>query len=119
MFGANTFIGSYYVTALKAASCMAKLMGEGDLSNQYAARAELSAKAYEKICWREDFGYYIADVTIEDCQHSYGPGCFIDQLCAAGLSFACGLGYMFNKDHEARARASISKNNAVHDPPFK
>merc|ERR1711970_505213 len=94
-------------------------MKESDLAKQYTDRAVLSSANYERICWKEEYGYYIADVTIKNCQNSYGPGCFTDQLCAAGLSFACGLGYMFNKDHEARARASISKNNVVHDPPFK
>jgi len=98
---------------------MAELMKEPTLAKQYSARAALSSANYEKICWKEDFGYYIADVTIKDCAHSYGPGCFIDQLCAAGLSFACGLGYMFDKDHEARARTSISTNNVVHMPPFQ
>lgn len=118
MFGANTFIGSYYVTALRAAARMAELMGEKELAPKYTARAALSSANYEKICWKEEFGYYVADVTIKDCKFSYGPGCFIDHLCAAGLSFACGLGYMFHQAHEAQARKSITKNNVVHCPPF-
>ena len=117
MHGANTFIGSYYVTALRAAARMATLMGEVSLAQQYSQRAALSAASYERICWREGFGYYVADVTIGDCKYSYGPGCFVDQLCAAGLSAACGLGHVFDAAHEASARAAIAKNNVVKKPP--
>ena len=31
-----------------------------------------------------------------------GPGCFVDQLCAGGLSAAVGFGYVFNAEHEVR-----------------
>eukprot|EP01063_Lacrimia_lanifica_P028465 TRINITY_DN4158_c0_g1_i2.p1 TRINITY_DN4158_c0_g1~~TRINITY_DN4158_c0_g1_i2.p1 ORF type:complete len:848 (+),score=329.88 TRINITY_DN4158_c0_g1_i2:177-2720(+) len=118
MHGANTFIGSYYVTALRAASKMAELMKDADFAKQCADRAALASASYEKICWKEEYGYYVADVTAKDCAHSYGPGCFIDQLCASGLSFACGLGYMFNAEHETSARLAIAKNNTVQCPPF-
>lgn len=118
MAQANTFIGSYYVTALKASACMADLMKEPTLAETYRARAVMSAEAYEQICWVEDFGYYVADVTEKDCQNSYGPGCFIDQLCAIGLSSACGFGYNFDPAHEVSARKQISASNRVHMPPF-
>ena len=73
MQGANTFIGSYYVTALRATAAMATLMGEHDLAAAYTKRASLAAASYDKICWREDYGYYIADVNIHNCANSYGP----------------------------------------------
>ena len=37
-----------------------------------------------------------------------GPGCFVDQLCAGGLSAACGFGYVFNAEHEVRCEACTS-----------
>jgi hypothetical protein len=40
-------------------------------------------------------------------------GCFVDQLCAIGLSSACGLGYNFDPAHEASARKAIIANNQV------
>eukprot|EP00656_Telonema_subtile_P006667 TRINITY_DN13095_c0_g1_i1.p1 TRINITY_DN13095_c0_g1~~TRINITY_DN13095_c0_g1_i1.p1 ORF type:complete len:787 (+),score=161.65 TRINITY_DN13095_c0_g1_i1:3-2363(+) len=118
MYGANTFIGSYYVTALRASAAMAILMNDSTLASTYAARAVESIKNYEQICWREDYGYYIADVTIKNCKFSYGPGCFVDQLCGIGLSGACGLGHIFDPAHEARARHAITTNNIVTCPPF-
>jgi len=119
MNGPNTFIGSYYVAALKATAAMATLMGDPDFAITCGDRATLSSKNYEKICWNEKFGYYIADVTINNCSHSYGPGCFIDQLCAIGLSTACGLGCNFDPAHEAQARKCILEYNKVIAPPFK
>eukprot|EP00039_Didymoeca_costata_P014944 m.247006 g.247006 ORF g.247006 m.247006 type:complete len:1001 (-) comp16124_c0_seq1:153-3155(-) len=119
MYGANTFIGSYYVTALKVTAKMATLMGDSEFATTMENRATLSAQSYEKICWNEKFGYYIADVTSSNCKFSYGPGCFVDQLCAIGLSTACGQGYIFNPAHEAQARLSIAKYNVMTKPPFQ
>jgi len=119
MLEANTFIGSYYVTALRATAKMAHLMEETAFAETLEKRAALSAASYDKICWNEKFGYYIGDVTEKTCANAYGPGCFVDQLCAAGLSCATGLGYVFNPAHEASARASIVKYNIVTNPPWK
>jgi hypothetical protein len=119
MQGPNTFIGSYWVTGLKATAAMATLMGDTDYATKCTTRAALSAANYEKTCWNEKFGYYIADVTEATSAHSYGPGCFIDQLCAIGLSTACGFGTMFDPAHEAAARKQILKYNKVTKPPFQ
>jgi uncharacterized protein (DUF608 family) len=109
MVEANTFIGSYYVTALKATAAMATLMGEPELATTLQKKAALSAASYEKICYNAKFGYYIADVTAKESANSYGPGCFVDQLCCIGLSSACGFGYVFDPAHEASARKAIVK----------
>jgi GH15 family glucan-1,4-alpha-glucosidase len=74
MSGPNTFIGSYWVCALKAAAEMASIMGDAASAKEYSERALLAKENYEKSCWKEDYGYYIADVTIHDCKYSYGPG---------------------------------------------
>jgi non-lysosomal glucosylceramidase len=70
MNGANTFIGSYYVTALRACSRMAELMGDDESSKDYALRAATASKNYDVQCWREDFGYYYAVVDATDCKYS-------------------------------------------------
>ncbi|VEU40362.1 unnamed protein product [Pseudo-nitzschia multistriata] len=119
MEGANTFIGSYLVTALRATSAMATWMGDVNFSKKCEKQAEVSRAKYEELCWREDLGYYVADVDETNCQNSYGPGCFIDQLAAIGLSAACGLGHVFDPDREARARRAIVRNNKVSCPPFR
>tara|TARA_B100000795_G_C22776814_1_gene430382 strand:+ start:127 stop:1620 length:1494 start_codon:yes stop_codon:yes gene_type:complete len=119
MNGANTFIGSYYVTALKAMAAMSTLMNETEAASTFSKRAVLSATNYEKICWNNDFGYYTADVTKDNCKYSYGPGCFVDQLCCIGLSSAVGFEHVFNPIHEAIARRSLLRNNLVIKPPFQ
>jgi uncharacterized protein (DUF608 family) len=119
MEGANTFIGSYYVAALRAMSAMATLMGEPELASACATRALLSRRNYETLCWNGQYGYYVADVTEANCKNSYGPGCFVDQLCGTGLASACGLGHVFDPDREASARRAVLRHNVVHAPPFK
>jgi hypothetical protein len=118
MVEANTFIGSYYVVALKATAAMATLMGEPALATSLTARATLAAASYEKVCYNAKFGYYIADVKASQSANSYGPGCFVDQLCCIGLSSACGFGHIFDPAHEASARKAIVANNIVTKPPW-
>jgi len=119
MYGVNTFIGSYYVTALRAAAKMATLMNDSSTAQEFESKAGRAAAKYDEICYSGDFGYYIADVSIKDCENSYGPGCFVDQLCAAGLSLACDFGYVFDECHEQSARQAIVKYNVVVAPPFQ
>lgn len=118
MYGANTFIGSYYVTALRSTAAMAELVGDSAWSKALNARADRSSANYEKMCWREDFQYYIGIVPKEKCRNSYNFGCFVDQLCAIGLSAATGFGHIFNPLHEAAARKSILQHNKVTKPPW-
>ena len=126
MEGANTFIGSYYVTALRASARMAVLMGDAATAKKYGERAELASKNYEKECWNEEFGYYcgaplsykgppcpITPAGAKFGNRTYGGQCFIDQLCAVGLSTAAGLGCCFDPAHEAAARSSVLKNNTI------
>lgn len=119
MNGANTLVGSYLVTALKATEAMANLMGDVNFAKKCSEQAPISRDGYETHCWREDFGYYVADVDQSNCQNSYGTGCFLDQLAGASLSRACGFGSVFDPHREARARAAIVRNNVVTNPPFR
>lgn len=118
MQGCDTFIGSYVVTVIKAAAKMSAIVGHVNYMKKTLKREQISGAKYESLCWHEDFSYYIADVDESDCQNSYSTGCFIDQLCTCSLSLACGLGTIFDPDHEARARRWIARNNVVESPPF-
>lgn len=51
--GANTFIGSYWVTALRAAAAMASLVKDDATAAKYRGRAAQAVKQYESICWNE------------------------------------------------------------------
>ncbi|OEU08666.1 hypothetical protein FRACYDRAFT_249567 [Fragilariopsis cylindrus CCMP1102] len=113
MEGANTYIGSYLIVALKATSIMASLMGDINFAKKCSKQVEISTTKYEELCWNSTYKYYIADVNETNCKNSYSIGCFIDQLCAIGLSTACGFGAIFDPTHEAQARQSILRNNKI------
>lgn len=117
MEGANTYIGSYLIVALKATSIMASLMGDINFAKKCSKQVEISTTKYEELCWNSTFKYYIADVNETNCKNSYSIGCFIDQLCAIGLSTACGFGAIFDPTHEAQARQSILRNNKITESP--
>ena len=74
-------------------------------------------RGFFSINFRRQFWSRRADA---DCALvRYGPGCFVDQLCAAGLSSAVGFGHLFGTPaHEHSARLSILKNNVVTAPAF-
>jgi hypothetical protein len=57
--GANTFIGSYVVTALKATSAMAALMVDKNVAEKCSKQAQVCLAKYEEICWNEESGYDI------------------------------------------------------------
>ena len=94
-------------------------MNETTEAAAYETRAKLSSASYDRVCFNADFGYYIANVTLANCKDSYGPGCFVDQLCAVGLSSACGFGHVFNPSNEEEAHSSLLKYNVVINPPFQ
>ena len=119
MNGANTMVGSYLVTALKATEAMANLMGDVNFAKKCSKQAPVTSSGYESRCWNEEFGYYTAEVDQSNCQNSYGTGCFLDQLVGTSLSRACGFGSIFDPSHEARARVTILRNNVVTNPPFR
>ncbi len=119
MEGANTLVGSYLVTALKATEAMANLMGDVNFAKKCSEQVPISRDGYESHCWNETFGYYVAEVNQNNCQNSYGTGCFIDQLVGASLSRACGFGNVFDPNREARARTTIVQNNLVSNPSFR
>lgn len=110
IYGPNTFIGSLYLAALRAAEEMARLQGENDLADEYRARFELGRVNYDRICWNGE--YYVQIVDLE--QHTemqFGTGCHIDQLLGQWWAFVLDLGYVLPEDHVQTALRNIFANN--------
>jgi non-lysosomal glucosylceramidase len=98
IYGPNTFIGSLYLAALRAAEEMAKLQDEPDLARCYRQRFELSRHNYDKLCWNGE--YYIQIVDLEQyTEQQFGSGCHMDQLLGQWWAHSLDLGYVLPEEH--------------------
>lgn len=110
IYGPNTFIGSLYLAALRAAEEMARLQGESELATSYRDRYELGHVNYDRICWNGE--YYIQIVDLEQYQEmQFGTGCHLDQLLGQWWAFTLDLGYILPEEHVRTALNSIYRNN--------
>jgi uncharacterized protein (DUF608 family) len=110
IYGANTFIGTLYLAALRAAEEMARLQHEDDLAERYHARFELGSKNYDELCWNGE--YFIQQVDMEQHpEQEFGPGCHMDQLLGQWWAHSLGLGYVLPKAHVQAAVQNIFNFN--------
>jgi len=110
IYGPNTFIGSLYLAALRAAEEMAKLQGEHELARRYRERFELGSRKYDELCWNGE--YYIQIVGLEQYpEQQFGTGCHIDQLLGQWWAHALDLGYVLPEEHVRTAVQNIFKFN--------
>jgi uncharacterized protein (DUF608 family) len=112
LYGSNTFIGTLYLAALRAAEEMATIMGEPDTAKEFRARFELGREGYDKACWKGE--YYVnnydapgIDAAEYDNGNCYGPGCHTDQLLGQWWAFILDLGYVLPEGHVRQALKAI------------
>jgi len=110
IYGPNTFIGSLYLAALRAAEEMAKLQGEEDLAQRYRERFEQGSKNYDELCWNGEYYTQIVDMEQHE-EQQFGTGCHMDQLLGQWWAHALGLGYVLPEQHVKTAVQNIFKFN--------
>jgi non-lysosomal glucosylceramidase len=107
-YGANTFVGSLYLGALRAGESMALELD--DL--EFAGRCRTIFESGQRRSMDRLFNgeYFVQTVDLEkhpDWQ--YAEGCLADQLFGQGWAHQVGLGYLYPEDAVRRALASIWK----------
>ena len=106
IYGPNTFIGSLYLAALRAAEEMATLQGEGNLAREFHARFERGRASYDRLCWNGE--YYIQIVDLEQhVEQQFGTGCHVDQLLGQWWAHVLHLGYVLPEEHVRTATRHI------------
>ena len=110
VYGHNSFIGTLYLAALRAAEEMAGIEGEDDLARSYRERYEKGRKLIEEELWNGE--YYIQVYDAEQYkEHQYGIGCLSDQLFGQWWAHSLGLGYILDPERVRKALESIYKHN--------
>jgi hypothetical protein len=123
-FGANTFVGSLYLGALRAAEEMARELGEAEFAAKCRAVFESGAKLSSQRLFNGE--YFIQEVDLK--QHpdwQYADGCLADQMFGQGWAHQVGLGYLYPVN-EVRATLrsvwnycwapDVGPQNKVHAP---
>jgi len=123
-FGANTFVGSLYLGALRAAEEMA--FEVGDVAFAARCRAVFAAGSNLSVARLFNGEYFIQEV--DRSKHpdwQYGDGCLADQLFGQGWAHQVGLGYLYPETTVRKALGSVWKycwapditaQNAAHPP---
>jgi non-lysosomal glucosylceramidase len=110
IYGANTFIGTLYLAALRAAEAMANLRGEGDLAAECRTIYQRGRVALEERLWNGE--YYIQDVDLEEHpEQNWATGCHSDQLLGQWWAHVLGLGHVLDADRVRAAALSIFRHN--------
>ena len=106
--GANTFIGSQYLSALAAGERMAEIMGDAATTARWRAVREAGKKNQDARLWN---GEYYIQVPGQPPANDYNTGCHSDQLLGQWWAHMLGLGYLYPQDHVRGALAAVSKHN--------
>ena len=112
--GANTFVGSLYLAALRAGEEMAREMGDEQFTRRCRKIFESGSRLTAEHLW--DGEYFIQQVDIEKHpKHQYAKGCLSDQLFGQGWAHQLGLGYIYPPKHVTKALQSVWKYNWAPD----
>jgi len=112
--GANTFVGSLYLAALRAGEEMAREMGDTAFAQRARRIFESGSALTLKRLWNGE--YFIQDVDLaQHPKYQCGPGCLSDQLFGQNWAHQLGLGYLYPPPYVRQALDSIWKYNWTPD----
>ncbi len=110
--GVNTFMGTLWLAALRAAEEMALLLGED--GKDYRLLFEAGSKAYDELLFT---GEYYRQVLSPDEKPDFqwGNGCLADQLVGQWWAHQLDLGHILPADHVRTALRNVVRHNLRKD----
>ncbi len=110
VYGLNTFVGTLYLAALRAAQQMALLRDEPDLADTCHAIYARGRAALDSQLWNGE--YYVQAVDLAQYpEHNWAGGCHADQLLGQWWAYLLGLGDVLPADHVRAATQAIFRHN--------
>lgn len=108
--GANSFMGTLWLAALRAAEEMALLQGDDERARWCRERFEAGSAEYDRRLWNGD--YYVQVLAPgEPDRFQWGPGCLSDQLIGQWWAHTLDLGYLLPRDHVVGALRGVFRHN--------
>lgn len=110
IYGANTFIGTLYLAALRAIEEIARRRGEEAVAADCREVFERGRSELERRLWNGE--YYVQDVDLETYpEQNWGAGCHSDHLFGQWWAHYLGLGHLLDPDHLRSAVEAIFRHN--------
>lgn len=110
LHGVTTFIGAYYLAALRAGEEWARRVGESSVADRFHSVFERGQKKLIELCWNgEYFQQHLPDYLSRPGE--VGPGCMSDQLIGQWWAHQLGLGYLLPPDTIRSALQSVYRYN--------
>ena len=110
IYGPNSFIGSLYLAALRAAEEMGRIAGDDSAAGHYRGVYEKGRVNLPREVWNGE--YYIQKVDLAKyTENQYGLGCHADQLLGQWWAYQLDLGYILPEEQVRSALASIVRYN--------
>jgi non-lysosomal glucosylceramidase len=106
--GVNSFMGTYWLAALRAAEEMVHLLDED--GTEYRALFEAGSKAYDELLFTGEYYRQILDPD-EEPDFQWGDGCLADQLVGQWWAHQLDLGYLLPADHVRTALRAVLRHN--------
>jgi uncharacterized protein (DUF608 family) len=106
--GANTFIGSQYLSALKAGEQMALAMHDAAAAERWRTVREAGMKNQDQKLWN---GEYYIQIPDPKPARDYDTGCHADQLLGQWWAHMLNLGYLYPAERVKQALAAVAKYN--------
>ncbi|MET3807336.1 uncharacterized protein (DUF608 family) [Nakamurella sp. UYEF19] len=112
--GLNTFMGTLWLAALRAAEEMALLVGETGRASSYRETFELASTNYDEALFNGE--YYVQRLQPGDpAEFQWVDGCLSDQLIGQWWAHQLDLGYLLPQDHVRTALSSVVRYNLRSD----
>jgi uncharacterized protein (DUF608 family) len=106
--GANTFIGSQYLSALAAGEKMALVMNDPDSAQRWQTVRTAGMKNQDAKLWNGEFYIQIPEPRPA---RDYDTGCHADQLLGQWWAHMLNLGYLYPATRVKSALKAIMKHN--------
>ena len=112
MYGAASFVCSWWLAALRASEEMAAVLGDDQRRAQFRRLFEQGTKSFERKLWNGRY-YDLCDpqATPEKRVGDYAHGLMTDQVIGQWYSHLLDLGRVHNRQRVARALRQIYKHN--------
>lgn len=108
--GINSYMGTYWLAALRAMEEISKLLGDDERASHYRERFEASSRAYDEALFTGEYYRQVLEEGDRD-DFQWKDGCLSDQLIGQWWAHQLDLGYLLPRDHVVTALKNVVRLN--------